>query len=358
MYFVICSQLFVLFLVYGWAEEVPVMQYISGNTGRFTSPGYPGTYPNNVNYTWILTTGDLTANVTFTFDNFDIYRYRYEPCTDDYLEITEQEPCCFVALKRCGDIGRFNMTVTGNVIRIKFVSNERDTAMGFSLQWKVALPKSKSTTETTKTTLVRRTTIVTLGTTRTIPVTTTPITTTTTLSTTTTHVTTKTAARTTTPVTTTASGKIETPVLTTPVTTIIQLTVSTTKTTPTATRTTKMDTSTTTGTDHDEISGFFTTFSRKGAGYVHLFLLTMNGIFIIVIAFLGMKLKKSKASIYRRRESPYLCANIIDVSLQERRQPYCTVNVIPLQEGVTLRNSNDCSDDYTEPDADYIEVIS
>ncbi|XP_056015543.1 uncharacterized protein LOC125682654 [Ostrea edulis] len=267
MYFVIYSLLFVLFTVYGWAERQPVVQYISGNTGRLASPGYPGPYPNNVNYTWILTTGDPTTNVTFTFDKFYIYKYQYGPCTD-FLEITEQEPCCFLALKRCGDFDQLKQVVRGNVIRLTFVSDERHSAKGFSLRWKVALPKSKSTTETT----------------------------------------------------------------------------------------TKTFYNCTTGTGEDEMSGFFpTSMSRKGTGYVLLLLLTTNGIFIIVIAFLGMKLKKSE---YRRRESPYVCANIIDVSLQERRQPYCTVNTLPLQEVVTPRDGNDCSDDYIEPDVDYIEVIS
>jgi hypothetical protein len=63
------------------------MQNISGTTGKLASPDYPGNYPNNVNFTWILTTGDPAAKVTFTFDEFDIYKYKWHQCTDDFLEV-------------------------------------------------------------------------------------------------------------------------------------------------------------------------------------------------------------------------------------------------------------------------------
>ncbi|XP_062601668.1 uncharacterized protein LOC134263351 isoform X2 [Saccostrea cucullata] len=134
-------------------NEVIVSKNISGIRGSLASPGYPGNYPNNVNYTWILNTGQEKAKVTFQFDIFDIFKYKYSSCNEDFLEITVIDPCCFYPMRRCGRFGSFPQIVKGRLIRINFVSDERDTAKGFSLKWKVSLQATtKATKHTTKTT--------------------------------------------------------------------------------------------------------------------------------------------------------------------------------------------------------------
>ena len=50
--------------------------------GQITSPGYPGNYPNNANYTWIIRTGHLGAKVEIKIIYMDIKEWI--PC-EDYL---------------------------------------------------------------------------------------------------------------------------------------------------------------------------------------------------------------------------------------------------------------------------------
>ena len=58
----------------------------NGSSGEITSPGYPGNYPDNVNYTWILRTGHLNATVNFTILDSNISEPYIPPC-DDYLQV-------------------------------------------------------------------------------------------------------------------------------------------------------------------------------------------------------------------------------------------------------------------------------
>ena len=67
----------------------------NGSSGEITSPGYPGNYPNNANYTWILRTGHLKANVTFTILNFDIIKHNFTPCKD-YLQVRKTIYLCLI----------------------------------------------------------------------------------------------------------------------------------------------------------------------------------------------------------------------------------------------------------------------
>ena len=58
------------------------MTYKNGMYGQLTSPGYPGNYPNNANYTWIIKTGHRQAEVEIKIEFMDIKKW--SPC-DDYL---------------------------------------------------------------------------------------------------------------------------------------------------------------------------------------------------------------------------------------------------------------------------------
>ena len=51
-------------------NEVDVKECInhqnSGRSGQIYSPGYPADYPNNINYTWTLVSGNNNTIVNFT----------------------------------------------------------------------------------------------------------------------------------------------------------------------------------------------------------------------------------------------------------------------------------------------------
>lgn len=59
----------------------------NGSSGTFTSPGYPGNYPNNANYTWTLTTGDSNARVVINITDFSVVQYRFTSKCEDYLQV-------------------------------------------------------------------------------------------------------------------------------------------------------------------------------------------------------------------------------------------------------------------------------
>lgn len=48
------------------------IEYRDDKCGQITSPGYPGNYPNNVNYTLMIRTGHSKSNVTITVIDMDI----------------------------------------------------------------------------------------------------------------------------------------------------------------------------------------------------------------------------------------------------------------------------------------------
>ncbi|XP_048779251.2 uncharacterized protein LOC125682613 isoform X2 [Ostrea edulis] len=124
----------VVWFACGLADER--MENLSGRSGTITSPGYPS-YPNNVNYTWIIRTEQPEMTVSFTFDDLNIIINRDDECKNDFVAITEIDPCCSEFLRKCGQLDPFTVNVTGNVTRISFVTDGRDTAKGFKLRWKV-----------------------------------------------------------------------------------------------------------------------------------------------------------------------------------------------------------------------------
>lgn len=123
----------------------------NGSSGVFTSPGYPGNYPNNVHYTWTLTTGDSNATVVINITDFSVVKYDGTPKCEDYLQIEKIEPKYQLIIKRCGDIGPFNLKHNGNIFVVTFVSDSIHNARGFYLSWKVYIRHTTTTKPTTTT---------------------------------------------------------------------------------------------------------------------------------------------------------------------------------------------------------------
>ncbi|XP_062597691.1 uncharacterized protein LOC134259110, partial [Saccostrea cucullata] len=110
--------------------------------GYIKSPGYPVNYQNNANYTWIIKTG-YVANFYFIIFFMDIKSSQTNQC-NDYLQITEIDPCCHTPLKRCGQFDNISILTRGNKIRVSFVSDRSETGKGFLLFWNVSFISSRS----------------------------------------------------------------------------------------------------------------------------------------------------------------------------------------------------------------------
>lgn len=63
--------------------------YVLGNGtgGDITSPGYPGNYPNNANYTWTLETGNPKATIALNITDFEMKKYKFTSKCEDYLKV-------------------------------------------------------------------------------------------------------------------------------------------------------------------------------------------------------------------------------------------------------------------------------
>lgn len=59
----------------------------NGSSGAFTSPGYPGNYPNDAHHTWTLKTGDSNAMVLLNITDFNVIKYKYTSKCEDYLQV-------------------------------------------------------------------------------------------------------------------------------------------------------------------------------------------------------------------------------------------------------------------------------
>lgn len=128
----------------------------NGSSGAFTSPGYPNYYPNNLNYTWTLTTGDSNAKVVINITDFSVIQYRGTPNCEDYLKIEMIEPHYALIMNRCGEIVPHIIKYTGKIFVVTFVSDSIHNARGFYLSWKVYIRDTTTTTPTTTTTKITK----------------------------------------------------------------------------------------------------------------------------------------------------------------------------------------------------------
>ena len=87
------------------------IEYLDGENGEITSLGYPCKYPNNVNYTWILKTGNNKTSVNFyildvqaeTRGDWSCYDYlKVSKCISGYKDV-----CFFLSV---GKMKRFIFT--------------------------------------------------------------------------------------------------------------------------------------------------------------------------------------------------------------------------------------------------------
>uniref|UniRef100_A0A8W8JT18 CUB domain-containing protein n=1 Tax=Magallana gigas TaxID=29159 RepID=A0A8W8JT18_MAGGI len=108
----------------------------NGSSGAFTSPGYPGNYPNNANYTWSLKTGYSKATIVLNITDFSVVEYLAHPRCGDYLQIEKMDPSYKLIMKRCGNYSSIDWKDTGNMFMITFVSDDIHNSKGFKLSWR------------------------------------------------------------------------------------------------------------------------------------------------------------------------------------------------------------------------------
>jgi subtilisin family serine protease len=99
-----------------------------------TSPNYPSNYPDNYENTWTITKSGY-ERISVYFNDFrteDLWLYEGEYYLTDYVEVMDSNYTVYATY--WGDLGSFwSVTVPGNRIRIRFVSDVNTTDRGFSI---------------------------------------------------------------------------------------------------------------------------------------------------------------------------------------------------------------------------------
>lgn len=67
-------------------EETYYIEQLNDESGEITSLGYPRSYSNNANYTWIINTGNSETYVNFTIADLQAETNGIWSCID-YLQV-------------------------------------------------------------------------------------------------------------------------------------------------------------------------------------------------------------------------------------------------------------------------------
>ncbi|XP_019614801.1 PREDICTED: cell wall protein RBR3-like [Branchiostoma belcheri] len=122
---------------------------LNGNSGSFTSPGYPGNYPNNAYCTWQISVSTSDV-VTIRFTEFSLEYNRN--CGFDSLVVHDgPDATAPVLVTLCGSSAR-TVTTTGNSAFLVFTSDGSVTRSGFVANFTSELHCSMTMLKTTDTT--------------------------------------------------------------------------------------------------------------------------------------------------------------------------------------------------------------
>ncbi|KAL8564669.1 hypothetical protein ACOMHN_004163 [Nucella lapillus] len=113
--------------------------------GHFTSPNYPGPYPPNKWYFYILKV-DEGSKVRLTFDDFDVEKTAH--CSSDVVSVIDGffDPydSSNVLAKLCGtkkDIGNATFKSSGNILTLKFKTDWTVQNKGFKVSYQQEFPE-------------------------------------------------------------------------------------------------------------------------------------------------------------------------------------------------------------------------
>ncbi|XP_078312500.1 embryonic protein UVS.2-like isoform X2 [Crassostrea virginica] len=109
---------------------------LNSSSGQLTSPEYPCNYPNNVNYTWTIQTGNDYVNFTILELDAEVRTHGEWFCVD-YLKIEEMDPCCITVTEGCR-AEMYDIVVKGGQFRVSFISEYSHNGRGFRLNWQGA----------------------------------------------------------------------------------------------------------------------------------------------------------------------------------------------------------------------------
>lgn len=113
--------------------------FLSQHSGRFSSPFYPGNYPNNARCVWdIEVQNNYQVTVTFTDVQLE------GGCQYDYIEVFDGPYHSSPLIARVCDGARGSFTSSSNFLSVRFISDGSITRRGFQAEF-YSLPSNDST---------------------------------------------------------------------------------------------------------------------------------------------------------------------------------------------------------------------
>ena len=110
-------------------EETACGGVFASESGRFASPGYPNSYPQNAECVW--TVGGWPGNkLTLTFESFRLESS--ENCNRDYVEVHEKSAEGRLLGHFCGETMPLSNITADEKLWIKFNSDQQSVSYGFT----------------------------------------------------------------------------------------------------------------------------------------------------------------------------------------------------------------------------------
>ncbi len=105
---------------------------LNGDKGVFASPGYPGTYPTDLDCTWNINV-DPRKTIRLTFEFFDLEKSN--GCKYDFLEVFDMSSGLPRSMgKHCNKMPG-ELKTAGNRMRIRFYTDKGKSQKGFLARW-------------------------------------------------------------------------------------------------------------------------------------------------------------------------------------------------------------------------------
>ena len=106
--------------------------HFTSSTGSFTSPGYPVSYPDNVECEWTIELPDTRATIEFTIDESAFGINGRPPCTTDHIEFFDGTTTNAASLEKICGLADFyqsdtlpTITTTSSRARVVFTGSDR-----------------------------------------------------------------------------------------------------------------------------------------------------------------------------------------------------------------------------------------
>lgn len=132
---------FILFILLISCLTGSCSHYLNQRYGRFTSPNYPGCYPNNQQCTWLIEAPRGYNYIYLHFESFDLDCYdclqQWGYCPWDFVNVFDGSSSNSPRItSACGQLAPWELYSNGRFLFVQFYSNGFIPMPGFSVTYR------------------------------------------------------------------------------------------------------------------------------------------------------------------------------------------------------------------------------